>query len=192
MGQARRRRLATRSSATPLDGAAAAPPPELKIVETAPAAELPGELEVRLCVPDDLPALVTLGLEYHAEAGDDRLPLDLEKSMRWMYYAITRNLAICVERDGIPVGAMILNEDPPWWSSANALWEAGFFVNSVARKGTGAADLLVETAKAIAEDMGVPLIVTPMTDVDVERKDRWFRTKGFRRIGGFYRWDRPS
>jgi hypothetical protein len=56
------------------------------------------------------------------------------------------------------------------------------------RKGTGAAGLLVDTAKAIADDQGVPLFVTPMTEVDVERKDRWFRTKGFRRVGGFYRW----
>lgn len=178
MGQARRRRL----TASSVNGAAAAP--ELKIVDADPAPAL----EVRLCAPDDLPELLKLGVEYHAEAGDGRLPLDLEKSMKWMYYAITRSLAICVEQEGVPVGAMILSEDPPWWSSANALWEAGFFVNSLARKGTGAASLLVETAKAIADDMQVPLFVTPMTEVDVERKDRWFRTKGFRRVGGFYRW----
>src|SRR5215467_7516210 len=102
MGQARRRRNGTTS-------ATAVNPPELKLVENDPAPAL----EVRLCVPDDLPQLMKLGVEYHAEAGESRLPLDLEKSMKWMYYAITRSLAICVEQDGVPVGAMILNEDPP-------------------------------------------------------------------------------
>lgn len=143
---------------------------------------------MRLCAPEDLPQLMKLGVAYHAEAGDDRLPLAIEKAMKWIYYAITRSLAICVEQDGVPVGAMILSEDPPWWSEANALWEAGFFVTPLSRGGTGAADLLIDTAKLIADDMGVPLFVTPMTEVDLERKDRWFRTKGFKRVGGFYRW----
>src|SRR5262249_4724156 len=113
MGQARRRR-----SASSVNGAAA-PIPELIVAEPAPP------LEVRLCVPADLPAMATRGVQYHAEAGDERLPLDLEKSLKWMYYAIEKQLAICVEQDGEPVGAMILSEDPPWWSNANALWEAG-------------------------------------------------------------------
>lgn len=179
MGQARRRRQSVSSTL-----ADAAPPPQLEVVASNPAPQL----EVRLCVPDDLPQLMVLGLQYHSEAGDSRLPLDVDKAMKWMYFAIEKSLAICVEQDGAPVGCMILSEEPPWWSSANALWEAGFFVQSMVRKGTGAAGLLVDTAKAIADDQGVPLFVTPMTEVDVERKDRWFRTKGFRRVGGFYRW----
>jgi hypothetical protein len=145
-------------------------------------------MEVRLCEPDDLPRLMALGVRYHEEAGESRLPLDVDKSMKWMYYAITRSLAICVEQGGEVVGAMILSEEPPWWSSAKALWEAGFYVAPLSRKATGAAGLLVDTAKAMADDMGIPLFVTPMTEVDVDRKDRWFRTKGFRRVGGFYRW----
>lgn len=178
MGQARRRRQYGSSA----DVAPAAPALEIVVSNPAP------QLEVRLCVPEDLPQLMTLSLQYHAEAGDSRLPLDIEKSMKWIYYAIERSLAICVEQDGAVVGGMILSEEPPWWSSANALWEAGFFVQSLVRKGTGAAALLVDTAKAIADDMQVPLFVTPMTETDIERKDRWFRTKGFRRVGGFYRW----
>lgn len=145
-------------------------------------------LEVRLCEPDDLPQLMALGIECHKQAGDALLPLDAEKSMKFTYHAITRSLAICVEDAGKIVGSMILSEDSPWWSSANALWEAGFFVAALSRKSTGAAGMLIDTAKAIAGDMGVPLIVTPMTAVDLDRKDKWFRVKGFKRIGGFYRW----
>lgn len=138
-----------------------------------------------------MPALMALGSAYYAEAGDGVLPVDEAKAAWWIRRAIGRAFALAVEEDGDIRGALILDDTPPWWSSSPALFEAGFYIDPKFRKGTRAAADLLDAGKAIASDLGVPFFVTPMTSVDLDLKDRFFKSRGFERIGGFYRWSGP-
>lgn len=145
-------------------------------------------LQLKLCEPGDLPALMALGRAYYAEAGDGVLPVDETKAAWWITRAIDRAFAVAVEEKGEIKGALILDDTPPWWSSAPALFEAGFYIDPQFRKGSRAASDLLDAGKAIAADLGAPFFVTPMTSADLARKDRFFQSRGFIRIGGFYRW----
>jgi len=131
---------------------------------------------------------MALGKAYWAEAGDGVLPIDEAKAAWWVARAIHRLFALAVEERGKIRGALILDDTPPWWSSAPALFETGFYIDPKYRKGTRAAADLLDAGKAIAADLGVPFFVTPMTSADIDRKDRFFQSRGFKRIGGFYRW----
>jgi len=146
-------------------------------------------MEIRLAEPADLPSLVALGVQYYQEAGSDVLPVDIERATAWVERVIAQSLAVVVEEDGVIRGGLLLDDMSPWWTSARALFETGFYVDSKYRKGTRAAAALLDAGKAIATDMGLPFFVTPITEADTAKKERFFAMQGFKRIGGYYRWE---
>lgn len=128
-----------------------------------------------------------LGRALHAEF-EHPFPLDERKAAFVTAVAIQNALAIGIEnKKGELVGAFLMRPDTVWFSSTPALFEIGFFVRKDSRR-SHAARLLIDAAKAIADDMGLPLFPTPFTGVDMDRKDKLFERTGFRRVGSIYRW----
>jgi GNAT superfamily N-acetyltransferase len=143
---------------------------------------------VRLAEPNDLVVLLANAERYYQEGGVPGLPVDLEKAAQFTLLSILRHLTIIAEEDDKVVGALVLDDTPMWWTKAAALVEHGFYVDPDFRKGRRVAEQLLKAGKAIADDMGVALILTPLTAENVERKDRFYLMNGFKRIGGYYRW----
>jgi hypothetical protein len=144
-------------------------------------------MQLRLCAPDDLPALMALGREYHAELSEFHLPLDESVAAISTMRSIHAHLCLGVEDAGELFGALMLHEESIWFSSAMALWDRGFFVRRHKRS-AAATKLLLGGAKSIAADMGIPLFLTPFSGVDVVRKDKLLERAGFVRLGSILRW----
>ncbi len=147
-------------------------------------------MRVRLCEPADLPILMELGRAFHEELAWHHLPLDEQKAEAGAAHAIGQHLAIGVEDDsGELCGALLLHpmESGFWFSSAPFLQEIGFYVRPD-KRASRAAVMLLDAAKAIADDIGLPLFSTPFSGVAVDRKDKLFERSGFVRLGSIYRW----
>lgn len=135
-----------------------------------------------------MPALLDGARLFHTEIGDEIfLPFDADKTAFFLADAVKRGLAIGVERKGELIGALVLFEAAPRYSSTPVLWDMGFYVKPKYR-GTRAAIMLCDAAKAIAADMGMPLIVGVSSGIDLDRKDKFFNRAGFRRVGALYLW----
>lgn len=87
--------------------------------------------------------------------------------------------------EGEIVGCLGLRHSVLWWTGTPYVCDQPFFVAERARTSTLARDLLAAGERYAAEQ-GLPLIVTVSSGTDVDRKDLWFRRKGFRVLGGLY------
>lgn len=146
-------------------------------------------MKLRLCEPTDLRILLELGRQLVEEPGTTHLALDERKAITQTALSVQNRLAIGVEnKKGELCGAILLLPQQPWYSSEFALFEVGLFVRKDARKST-AAYLLLNAAKAVADDMGLPLFLTPFNGVEIDRKDKLFERAGFARVGSIYRWN---
>jgi GNAT superfamily N-acetyltransferase len=145
-------------------------------------------MKLRLCDEADLAALVALAELFHAEIGDAFfLPFSADKTAWFLKQAIERRLVIAVEEDGELVGGVALYESAPLYSVETGLYDMGFYVKEEYRR-SRAAVLLRDAAKAIAADMGKPLLLGVSSGADLDRKDKFFTRAGFRRVGSFYLW----
>jgi GNAT superfamily N-acetyltransferase len=147
-------------------------------------------MHLKLCEPEDLPALVDLARQGHAE-GAAFLPFDPDKVAWWTARAIGKHLVVGVETAaGELAGAIALDDEAPRYSSSAALWDIGFFVAPQHRR-SRAAFLLRDAAIAIALDMGLPLFLGVTSGTDLERKAKFFTRAGFKPIGAMYLWSKP-
>lgn len=138
---------------------------------------------------EDFRLLIAGAREFHEEFSGTFLPFDAVKTATWITRSIEKKLALIVDADNSEfAGALLLDDDEPRYSSAKALWDIGFYVLPKYRK-TRAAALLRDAAKAIAEDMQMPLFLAVSSGGESERLDRldkFFTRAGFERIGGLY------
>ncbi len=142
-------------------------------------------VRLKLCDAADLPALLDLAREGHAE-GTVFLPFDAEKVAWWALRTIAKHLLIGVETEtGELAGAVALDDEPPRYSSAQSLWDIGFYVRPEYRR-SRAAVLLRDAAVAIAADMGLPLFLGVSSGTDLDRKGKFFTRAGFQPIGAVY------
>lgn len=145
-------------------------------------------MHLKLCGPADHAALVELARRFHAEGGDAFLSFDPQKTAWWLARAIVKKLALAAVTDaGEIAGALALDDDAPRYSSEVALWDIGFYV-SPEHRNSRAAVLLRDGAKAIAQDMGLPLFLGVSSGLDLERVDKFFTRAGFQRLGALYAW----
>lgn len=142
---------------------------------------------VRLAEPADHAALVELARDFYAGTGDMAgLPFDIETTAWWTERAIANALALIAETEtGAIAGGLALDEAPPRYSKAPALWDMGFYVLPEHRK-SRAAMLLRDAAKAIAADMGLPLFLGVSSGFQIARQDKFFTRAGFRPVGSVY------
>lgn len=144
-------------------------------------------MRVRLAEPGDLPVMVDLARDFYERTGDGAgLPFDPQVAEGWAGHSIKQALALIAEtEEGEIAGALPLMFEAPRYSSTKALWDIGFYVKPEHRK-SKAAMMLLDAAKAIREDMAVPLFVGVSSGFEISRQDKFFSRAGFERAGALY------
>ena len=87
--------------------------------------------------------------------------------------------------EAILVGVLALDWATwPWNRQKPYLYNQHFWVEPIWRSG-GTATRLLQAAKALAQERGVPLLIeTSMLDADTGKKERFIEKNGLQRIGG--------
>lgn len=112
--------------------------------------------------------------EHNAEKAIDQLSLCASQGLNWI-----------AKEEGKIVGCMVLCYDQLWFSDENFLVNIVYYVDDKHRRSSLAIKLL-DTAKKIAKELGLPLYIGVTYGTDVERKEKFFLRKGFEKIGGNY------
>lgn len=132
-----------------------------------------------------------LGRDCHEETGGGGLVFDEAKATWFAERSMSLALGIGLEDDsGELRGFFLIDRAAPWYSIDEALWELNLYIEPKHR-GIKAAALLVDAGKAIADDLGLKLFVTPMSQrgsKKTDQKDKFFERRGLKRIGSTYCW----
>lgn len=139
--------------------------------------------------PDDIQFAFELGCEFHAELAESarfpRLsPTRVYTSLRESQELNGLFIAVDTQRE-LPVGCVAMVEMPYWYSDERFATDLLFYVSPSGR-GTGAARLLLERAKAWAEERDLLLMMAVTAGGDVDAKDKFFKRRNLTRIGGIY------
>lgn len=139
---------------------------------------------IRAATLEDIPALVELGRQLHAESPRwSRLAYSAEKVAALVHYLITSSdgFAWVAVRRGAIVGYLIALIDAHWCSDDRVAQELSFFVRSDARGALYAARLIA-VLDAWAEMKGAKWCqVGISTGIDVKRAVRLYQRLGFQR-----------
>jgi hypothetical protein len=140
------------------------------------------EPRVRPARREDIEPLVSmLGREF-VPVAPDGARFDFSRSVAAL--ASLPMIYLGVRGDEI-VGCLGLRHGALWWTGTPYVCDQPFFVAEHARASTLAHDLLA-AGERYAARLGWPFVITVSSGTDLERKDLWFRRKGFRALGGMY------
>lgn len=130
--------------------------------------------DVRMATPADLDPLIELLREMHAETGIGRF--DPERAQHAVVAGISRKggvVGVVRSSEGIVEASIGLFIGLNWYSSDPHLFDLWSFVGEPYRKTTHA-KLLIGFAKSAALDLGLPLMMTLITNERTQRKERLF------------------
>lgn len=151
-----------------------------------------GEFELCLLTVDDLPGLVRLAREMHAESPNYRdLPFDGESVAAWAAMHIRRDdmLATGVKAGGILVAALMATVTTTYFGPGKIAQEDGLFVIPEFR-GTPAGAALIHTFLRFADNQDADrAVVTASAGIDDERTIAFLEKKGFTHTGTCMRFD---
>lgn len=141
---------------------------------------------IRPASPSDVPRLVALGAEMHADSSYRDQPYMPEKVADLMHRLIGGAGVVFVsERAGEVVGGMAGGVAPNWFNDEAVAFEYGLFMQKKARQSTAAARL-IDTFCYWAKARGAKrLRVGITTGVQVEGIARLYRSRGFADSGLF-------
>lgn len=141
---------------------------------------------VKIAVPEDVPKLMPLLCEMHASGGLNFPPIDGEKVAEAMFGVVKGGLLLlAMNKEDKPVGILALMQQEFWFSKFNYVADMVFYVDAKHRS-SSAALKLIKAAREIAGKMGVPLLMSVLNGVDVERKENFYTKMGFKKVGGTY------
>ena len=106
---------------------------------------------------------------------------------------VLKSLASCdvifvAEDEGRYAGLIALAEGEHWFSKSRFMGDLVFYVDSDWRHMQIAVKLL-QSAQNCAKMKGLPLMLAVVDGNDVERKDAFYRRRGFKNAGGIYVWN---
>lgn len=141
------------------------------------------EYKVRLVEKADVPAILALGEDLHRENG--LMPLSRARIEGALLRALNRDITGCVIGPvGAPEALMLLTIGQFWYSDKQHLEELFVYVDPRYRSSTRARALL-EYAKRCSDELGVPLLIGAVSNIQTKAKMRLYR-KVFGEISGFY------
>jgi len=148
----------------------------------------PATIRIRPASPADIPKIVTLMHETHAEHDFSPYPPPNEIALHGHLLTCmipTNGTVLAVEAEGKIVGVTtLLYFYFEWNPSVRCLTNRLFTVAKEYRK-TNAADLLIKKAREFAAEQNIEHVyIGVMTDEDAELKDRFMRIKGGKYLGG--------
>jgi GNAT superfamily N-acetyltransferase len=123
------------------------------------------------------------------QRGNESLPYDSPKddpetAINFLAAACIAGLNFSLLTDK-PVGALILTRDKLWWSDAEFLINQVIYVDEEFRNSRGAV-MLLNKAKEVAKNLGLPLQFSVTYGNDLQRKHDFLVRKGFTHLGGNY------
>lgn len=144
-------------------------------------------MPVRVAVPEDLPRLVELGTDMHAEGLYRVLALrhtKLEASLLACVLTTGTRLVLVWEAEGEVVGLFVAQVAPTFFSDELIASDFLHYVDPRWR-GRGALRAMLARYVAWAQERGVKHITVGVsTGGDTERTERIYQRLGFRRTGG--------
>jgi len=133
------------------------------------------ELSLRIAGQLDEPIVLDLLMAMHSEAGMGSInPQKVTNAIR---HCREMGCILVVEVNGLVSAIMGLRPDGFWWSDDVALFDQFTYVKPEARK-TRAIFKLVQKAKEIAVEAGMPLLIANFGPVDTDIKSRLYRRFG--------------
>lgn len=141
--------------------------------------------EIRLAQPEDEDALFQFVKLMHAENG--LFPLSETQARIMIRHATDRRggvIAIIDGPDGSIEASMCAVVEPHWYTVAMSLNERWNFVRQDCRK-TSHARRLIEFAKAVGNELGIPVFMGVLSTHRTEAKVRLYRRQ-LEPVGGFF------
>lgn len=140
----------------------------------------------------DLLLLPDLFIEWHKEDPSNSQELDWDSIIANLYMAFKRGCVIVVKDNetGKLVGGSVNFPDKPWAYKEIAMLNLCFFVAKEYRKSRISVTLLQKT-KEYAKLKKMNLVISVMSNLDPELKDKFFQLYGFTKVGGTYTWNAP-
>lgn len=158
---------------------------QLQTNDAALASPTPEEFKVRLAVEADIPTLLAIGKEMHAENGI--MPLSESMAYNMICAAIRQQQAVggVIGPVGKPEAAILLRIGQFWYSEQSFLEDYLCFVRPQYRR-SARAKALIEFAKKCAVDLKVPLIIGIASNKRTEAKIRLYRRQVGDPVGALF------
>lgn len=146
-------------------------------------------MEARIATMEDIGAVYSLAVAAHAEAPLNYCLLDKAAVVTELARLIGLGATIlAVDPNGLIVGVMPITFDHIWYGQRddkNAWFLAARFIYVLPpARASNAFNVLLEKAREISEEQGLPLSILLDQGADIERKDELMRRKGLRYVGG--------
>lgn len=143
---------------------------------------------IRAATVNDLPALIAIGREMHAESWYAYLAFDAEKLAIVLRQLVNGAGFLDVyERDGAIEGGMAGVCSEMWFCTARIASDLALFVRT-GRRGSIAAARLVESFMAWARSKGAAEVNLGIsTNIRKVETGRFYEAMGFQHVGGIYK-----
>lgn len=148
----------------------------------------------RRAQPEDLPQLLRLAEEMHAETSFRTLSFSPSKSATEIMASILNpNMFVCVaEKAGNILGIVAVYVDRPYFSEDLVVYDHIWYVSKQGRGTLVGPRLLKLVAEWAKLCKAKAIFVTLGSDVSQERVGELVERLGYRRLGGYYRKDIDS
>lgn len=144
-------------------------------------------MKIRTATRNDLPALIDIGQDMHAESRYRAYTYDPDRLEQTLKIVLDDELSLVAEaEDGRIVGAFIAFVTPQFFGSDLMSSDLALYIVPEFRQGRLALRLLTEYICRARERGVTDIRVGNSTDVESERVGRLYESLGFRRVGGLY------
>jgi hypothetical protein len=133
------------------------------------------ELSLRNATKHDDQSILELLVAMHREAGMGTI--NKKKVRNVIRHCREMGCIIVAEIQGVPKAVMGLRPDRFWWSDDIGLFDQFTYVSPEARK-TRAIFKMVEAARKMAVDGGIPLVIANFGPVNTDAKSRLYKRFG--------------
>lgn len=140
-------------------------------------------MRVRRAGIHEIGAIIDLLIAMHVENG--LFSLSEAKMARQVRQLVLQGSCYAVLDGDRIVGIVGLDVATPWYSDERHVGDYFLFIHPDYRS-TDAGDLLIEAGDAWAAERGMKYLSGPVTPDRPEVKMRWYRSRGFKLIGGLF------
>lgn len=148
----------------------------------------------RRALPDDIPGIMALAREMHAETSFRKLSFSAPKAATEVLSCILNpNMLVLVgEKDGKILGIIAAYLDTPYFSDDLVVYDHIWYVGKEGRGSMVGPRLLKHVAEWARLCRAKAVFVTLGSDVSQERVGKLVERLGYSRLGGYYRKDIDS
>jgi len=133
----------------------------------------------------DIPPLLMLLSDMHQESPLDLGEIDWTKTVQHVITSIEQGACFVAEDDNEVIGSVGGYFGCEWFSNRNTLGDLWFYVRPE-RRSTSAGHDLITAFKQLSNETNVPVKMGHVFGDDLDRKDKFYKRHGFKRIGASY------